>query len=262
MESAVEAWKSWRDERVVSARAPYGPLSLTGTHWLDAPRRAGRELPGHWLVDRPAGNVRLTAARHDGVSVDDTPLDGTVRLCPDGGTAAPRVTHGGRRLELITRTDGYAVRVFDPAAPARTLFAGIDAFPYDPGWVVPARFVAFPSDHTVPLAHSDGRTRPAVFAGTLTFRRGGAAATVTVQRAADGVLSLSLSDATRSAERNDFRVVEVLAPDRAGWTVVDFNRAQLPPSAFAGHYLCPLPPAGNKLPFPVRAGERRLLAHH
>ena len=262
MESAVEAWTSWRDGRVVTARAPYGPLSLTGTHWLDAPRHGGRALPGRWTVDPQSGEVSLTAARHDGVSVDDTPLDGTVRLCPDDPSGVPRITHGGRRLELIRREEGYAVRVFDPAAPARSLFAGIDAFPYDPDWVVPARFVPFPAEQAVPVPHSDGRTRPALFAGTLRFRRGSTEWSVAVQRSAEGALSVSVTDPTRAAERHGFRVVEIPAPDRTTRTTyVDFNRAQLPPSAFAGHYLCPLPPEDNKLPFPVHAGERRLLAH-
>jgi uncharacterized protein (DUF1684 family) len=260
MDTAVEAWKFWRDERAVSARALYGPLSLTGIHWLDEPRRDGRALPGHWTVDRQAGEVALTAARHDGIAVDDVPLEGTVRLCPDDTEHSPRISHGGRRLELIQREDRYAVRVFDPAAPARSAFAGIDAFPYDPAWAVPARFVPFPADRTARVPHSDGRERPAVFAGTLLFRRRSAAYAVEVQRGADGALSVSVTDPTRAGESCGFRVVDIPAPDREGTTLVDFNRAQLPPSAFAEHYLCPLPPGGNALPFPVRAGERRLLA--
>jgi uncharacterized protein (DUF1684 family) len=260
MDDAAEAWTYWRDERVLSARALYGPLALTGTHWLDEPRRDGRSLPGRWTVDRQQGEVTLTAARHDGIAVDDVPLDGTVRLCTSDASNAPRLSHGGRRLELIQREDRYAVRVFDPGAPARFAFAGIDAFPYDPAWAVPARFVPFPADRSVRVPHSDGRRRPAVFAGTLRFRRRGTAYAVAVQRAADGAMSISVSDSTRTGESCGFRVVEIGAPDRAGTALVDFNRAQLPPSAFAEHYQCPLPPEGNALPFPVRAGERRLLA--
>jgi uncharacterized protein (DUF1684 family) len=260
MDIAVEAWKYWRDERAVSARALYGPLSLTGTHWLDEPRREGRALPGRWTVHRQAGEVTLTAARHDGIAVDDVPLEGTVRLCTGDTRNAPRISHGGRRLELIQREDRYAVRVFDPASPARSTFAGIDAFPYDPAWAVPARFVPFPADRTERVPHSDGRKRSAVFAGTLLFHRRSTAYAVAVQRGADGDLSVSVSDTTRSGESCGFRVVDIPAPDHVGTTLMDFNRAQLPPSAFAEHYLCPLPSEGNALPFPVRAGERRLLA--
>ncbi|WP_052434755.1 DUF1684 domain-containing protein [Streptacidiphilus melanogenes] len=268
MDAAVEAWKFWRDERVLNARAPYGPLSLTGTYWLDELRPNSRALPGRWSVVPRSGQavraaaVALTAARHDGVTVDDVPLDGTVRLHPaDGaeGPDAPRIGHGGRRLELIVREGRHAVRVFDPASRARSGFAGIDAFPYDPDWVLPAQFAPFAADRTVRVPHSDGRKRPTVLAGTLTFSRGSTGCRVEVRRAADGALTVSLVDATRTAQERGFRVVEIPAPDGTGTTLVDFNRAQLPPSAFAEHYLCPLPSAGNTLPFPVRAGERRLL---
>jgi uncharacterized protein (DUF1684 family) len=162
-------------------------------------------------------------------------------------------------LELIVRDGRYAVRVFDPASRARSAFAGIDAFPYDPEWVVSATFVPFAADRAVIIPHSDGRKRPAVLAGTLSFRRGSATHRVNVQRAAEGGLDVSLTDRTRDAERCGFRVVEIPPPDRTGRTLVDFNRAQLPPSAFAEHHLCPLPTQDNALPFPVRAGERRVL---
>ncbi|WP_042417990.1 DUF1684 domain-containing protein [Streptacidiphilus anmyonensis] len=262
MDAALEAWKHWRDERVVNARALHGPLSLTGTHWLDAPRATGSALPGRWTVDRAADQVVLTAARHDGISVDDVPLDGTLRLSPkDTGAYAPRLSHGGRWLEPIVREDRYAVRVFDPAADARTAFAGIDAFPYDASWVLPARFEAFPARRTVTVPHSDGRTRPTVLVGTVTFCQGSAVRSMAAQRTPEGALNVSLADLTRRAETCGFRVVEIPEPDPSGATVVDFNRAQLPPSAFAEHYLCPLPPEGNTLPWSVRAGERRVLEH-
>ncbi|SEM78425.1 DUF1684 domain-containing protein [Streptacidiphilus jiangxiensis] len=268
MDAAFETWKHWRDERVISARALYGPLSLTGTHWLDAPRSSGPNLPGRWTVDRQpgrnakGGQVVLTAARHDGISVDDRPFDGTLRLCPeDGGAGGPRIGHGGRKLELIARESRYAVRVFDPAARARAAFAGIDAFPYDDRWVLPARFEPFPASRSVRVPHSDGHTRPTVLVGTVTFRQGSALYTLAAARTPEGTLNVTVADLSRRAEKCGFRVVEMPAPDPLGTTVVDFNSAQLPPSAFAEHYLCPLPPEGNTLPLPVRAGERRLLSH-
>ncbi|MEU7720084.1 DUF1684 domain-containing protein [Streptomyces tibetensis] len=47
------------------------------------------------------------------------------------------------------------------------------------------------------------------------------------------------------------------APDAEGLTTVDFNRALLPPCAFADHLVCPFPPPGNTL-IEVAAGERML----
>jgi uncharacterized protein (DUF1684 family) len=42
---------------------------------------------------------------------------------------------------------------------------------------------------------------------------------------------------------------------------LDFNRAVLPPCAFSDAFICPLPPPGNVLPFPVTAGEKQVLNH-
>jgi hypothetical protein len=37
---------------------------------------------------------------------------------------------------------------------------------------------------------------------------------------------------------------------------LDFNRAYSPPCAFTDFATCALPPSQNRLPFPVRAGEK------
>ena len=44
------------------------------------------------------------------------------------------------------------------------------------------------------------------------------------------------------------------APD--GRTVLDFNFAYNPSCAYSPRWVCPLAPAGNRLPQPVRAGEK------
>ncbi len=49
-------------------------------------------------------------------------------------------------------------------------------------------------------------------------------------------------------------------PPAGGKIVLDFNRAYSPPCAFTPHATCPLPPANNRLPVAVEAGE--LFAGH
>ena len=53
------------------------------------------------------------------------------------------------------------------------------------------------------------------------------------------------------------RFLWVDAPDAYGRTVVDFNRAYNPPCAFSAFATCPLPPAQNRLPLEIRAGEKK-----
>ena len=40
--------------------------------------------------------------------------------------------------------------------------------------------------------------------------------------------------------------------------VVDFNRAYNPPCVFTPFATCPMPPAGNRLPLAIEAGERMI----
>jgi len=70
------------------------------------------------------------------------------------------------------------------------------------------------------------------------------------------ILELTFADATNGVSTKQFRFLKFAASDSAGVVELDFNRAFLPPCAFGKGYLCPIPPAQNRLPFAVDAGER------
>jgi uncharacterized protein len=259
--SSLDDWKHWRDERVVAARAPHGPLALTGTHWLADLRGGVPGVPGRW--EQQDNCVVLTAAAHDGLAVDGAALDGPVKLCPDTAPKPSVITHGGRLLILILRDGEYAVRIYDPASAARTAFAGIDAHPYDEQWALPARFTPYEVDRSIDVRNADGRERPLALAGTVGFTvpDSGEALTLNVSRAGDGSLSAVFADATSGTGSFGFRFVSLAAPDQDGATVLDFNRAYLPPCAFADHFICPFPPPGNRLAVAVPAGETHVFQH-
>ncbi|AXI80133.1 DUF1684 domain-containing protein [Peterkaempfera bronchialis] len=252
-----DAWNHWRDTRVAAAAAPYGPLALTGTHWLAEPPATPAELPdvpGRWSAGAD-GTVVLTAVAADGLIADGAPVDGTVRLRPDTDPAPSVAEAGERRLIPIAREGVLAVRVYDPAAPARAAFAGIDAYDWSAAWVVPARFTPYDDDRTVAVPNADGKQRALALAGEIAFDLGGETRTLTVGRTATG-LSAVFGDATSGRETYRFRFLTLPAPDADGRTTLDLNRAHLPPCAFADHFICPFPPPGNVLPIPVQAGEK------
>lgn len=71
-------------------------------------------------------------------------------------------------------------------------------------------------------------------------------------------LSVTFGDATNGPDTFGFRQLNVKAPGPGTHAiVVDFNRATLPPCAFSDHFICPVPPFGNRLPVPVAGGEKR-----
>ncbi|MEU0740564.1 DUF1684 domain-containing protein [Streptomyces sp. NPDC006134] len=257
---ASDAWKRWREQRVATVSAPYGPPALTGTHWLeDHPDGRLPGIPGTWRADGDA--VVLTATGADGLTVDGRPADGEVRLTADRGPAdAARVACGERRLVVMAREGVWGVRDFDPDAEARRRFCGIAVTPYDPRWSVPGRFTPYgDGSRTVRVPNADGRERGLGLGGELAFTLGGRELTLQVSVEQGGSLWAVFADSTSGSTSYRFRFLHPAAPDADGRTTVDFNRALLPPCAFAGHFVCPFPPPGNTLGIAVEAGERNLL---
>ncbi|WP_328497288.1 DUF1684 domain-containing protein [Streptomyces sp. NBC_00414] len=256
---ASEAWKHWHQQRTDTVSAPYGPLALTGTHWIeDHPEGRLPDMPGRWALDGDA--VLLTAEEADGVLVDGRPLTGEVRLSADlGPVGDARVAYGERRFVVLVREGLWGVRDFDPASPARQAFRGIVATPYDPRRSVPGRFTPYGENRTVRVGNADGRERGLGLDGELAFVLDGHESTLQVTVQEDGSLWAVFADATSGHGSYRFRFLRPAAPDAQGRTTVDFNRALLPPCAFADHFICPFPPPGNTLGAEIAAGERDLL---
>ncbi|MCX4822070.1 DUF1684 domain-containing protein [Streptomyces sp. NBC_01142] len=251
-------WQTWHEQRTATVSAPYGPLSLTGTHWLaDYPEGRVPAVPGTWTED--GGEVVLTASADDRLSVDGKPLTGRIRLTADHGPISEsRVAHGERRLVLLRREGLWAVRDFDPASPARQAFRGIDVTAYDARWVLPGRFR--PYEHrSVRVENADGRERGLGLGGEIVFALDGEECTLHVAVEPDGSLWAVFADATSGDTSYRFRFLRPCAPAADNSVTVDFNRSLLPPCAFADHFICPFPPPGNTLVAGVPAGERNLL---
>ncbi|MER6524998.1 DUF1684 domain-containing protein [Streptomyces sp. NPDC001508] len=251
-----DEWKRWHEQRTETASAPYGPLALVGTHWIeDHPEGRLPAIPGKWVADGDA--VVLHATEADGLTLDGRPFAGAARLGADAEPAA-RVTLGARRLVVLVREGIWGVRDYDPDAATRRAFRGIDAAPYDPRWSVPGRFTPYEAARTVRVGTADGVERGLALAGELSFTLAGRERTLQVARQADGRLWAVFADATSGDGSFRFRFLYPAAPDAEGRTTVDFNRAQLPPCALADHFLCPFPPPGNTLGAAIEAGERNL----
>ncbi|MER6980939.1 DUF1684 domain-containing protein [Streptomyces carpinensis] len=258
MTDASDQWKQWHERRTETVSAPYGPLALTGTYWLeDHPGGRIPAIPGIWTADGDA--VVLTAAGTDGLTVDGRPLAGEVRLGADTGPVeGARVALGERRLVVLVREGIWGIRDYDPASAARRAFRGIVATAHDPRWSVPGRFTPYEKSRTVRVPNADGRERGLGLAGELAFTLDGRELTLQVAQDRDGGLWAVFADATSGNGSFRFRFLYPGAPDAEGRTTVDFNRAVLPPCAFADHFVCPFPPPGNTLDLAIAAGERLL----
>ncbi len=257
---AQRQWQAWREQRTETVSAPYGPLALTGTHWLgDVPDGRIPAIPGRWTA-RPGegGGVLLTAGPEDGLTLDGRPLEGEALLRPDSGPATARLAHGARKLLVMRREGQWAVRVYDPQSPGRRAFAGIDTFDHDERWALPGVFRPYERERTIAVENADGLRRGLDLAGELAFGVGGEEYTLQVSAEADGAMWAVFADGTSGVSSYRFRFLKPPPPAADGSMSIDFNRAVLPPCAFADHFICPFPPPGNRLPFDVPAGERNL----
>jgi uncharacterized protein (DUF1684 family) len=160
-----------RRERAVSAR---GPLALTNTQWVDSEQPIWG-VPGVWA---PApvglGGLVVTAAATDGIVVDGTVVDGTVHVAGDDAVHPSEVRFDGGATGTVIADDdrtSYALRVWDPASEAVRAFGTIDAFPYDPRWVVTAEFVPTPVGTEVDIRHQKDLdlARPKPLPGLIRF---------------------------------------------------------------------------------------------
>lgn len=256
-DAEAEAWREWHEHRTATVSAPYGPLG--GTYWL-ADYLEGRipAVPGRRRAH--GGGVVLTARAEEGVELDGRPLIGEAALAADEGRPAhSRLAAGEVRLVVIRREGQWAVRVYDPAAPARHAFAGIEATPYDPAPALPGHFRPYPERRTVQVGNADGRARGRGLGGEPTFVREGVPYALQVAvDADDGSFWAVFGEATGGGSSHRFRFPHPGTPGPDGAVTVDLNRARLLPRAFADHFIRPFPPPGNTLSFEVAAGERRL----
>lgn len=140
---ASEAWRKWHERRIGTVSAPYGRLSLVGTHWVEGfPDGRIPAIRGWWAAD--GDGVVLTSVTPDGLTFDGEPFAGEVRSAVDQGPAGvARVGLGERRLVVLVREGGWGVRDFGPAAETRTAFKGVEVTAYDPRLPVPGQFTPY-----------------------------------------------------------------------------------------------------------------------
>lgn len=223
--SAREDHTRWRAERERAVTAPLGNLALVQTRWTgDSPDLASAR-------DAAPDGVQVTAIE---------------------------------RTDIDSGLPQHGLRVWDARSPAIAHFAHIEAYDYDPAWVIEGTFHAVESGRTIPFEHirDNGGTRELIVPGDITATIGGVERTLAAFDDG-GTLLLVFGDATNGVETygpGRFLFVQRVEGD-AGTVILDFNRAFVPPCGFSAHYNCPLPPASNRFELPVRAGEKRVVFH-
>jgi uncharacterized protein (DUF1684 family) len=253
MTTYEDDWQDWKTKRERDLAAPYGWLALVSLDWLDETPRKYGDLPGLWWQDAEAAYVDPQDAEltHEGDA-----LTGVRRFELVNSGAGTRVLAGDVEIE-VARRSGYLIRVHDPKADVLKDFHGVPAYEPAEEWVLSGRYEPFDTPRPTTVgAVVEGLSHVYTAPGVVRFEYGGEEHTLTAFNGINGGLSILFTDATSGVTTYAANRSLAVADPKDGQVVLDFNRAVNLPCAFTDFATCPLPPAGNRLPFAVEAGEK------
>jgi uncharacterized protein (DUF1684 family) len=142
-------------------------------------------------------------------------------------------------------------------------FSGLQYFPPDPKFRVNAAVVRINGTEVVSVLMNDGSTEDYYRYGFAEFRLKKKPQRLMLLKAASnlqsGRLFLAFTDNTNgSITYGGGRYIN-LFQQTEGRVTIDFNMAYNPYCVYNADYVCPLPPAENRMSIPVRAGEKLYL---
>jgi uncharacterized protein (DUF1684 family) len=145
----------------------------------------------------------------------------------------------------------------------RNGFQGLDYYPADPSLRFQLRLNRYPSPREVRIGTNTGEVRSGLRYGYFEFEVGGKVYRLQAYRMHEEQggrgpsLFVPFRDATTGAETYAAGRYIELPENTTGVYELDFNRAYNPFCAYGRDFSCPVPPAENTLPIPIRAGEKR-----
>ncbi|WP_433795149.1 DUF1684 domain-containing protein [Actinoplanes sp. CA-252034] len=255
--SFQQQWDQWHTGHEKRRADPHGFLAITGLHWLTETPQSFDDAPGAWSTG-PSG-VTVALAEGESLTTATGTITGTHTFEPIEERGDVIVEHGDVHIEIARRGGHDVVRPRSPRSPLLTAYTGTPAYPADEKWVVTGRFVRFdePQPTTVGSV-AEGIEHVYESPGRVEFEVGGEQLSlIAFNGTAPGSLSVLFTDATSGLTTYAAnRSLAVAAPAEDGTVTLDFNRATNLPCAYVDFATCPLPPAGNRLPVAIEAGER------
>ena len=266
-EDEVAAWKQNRFNRL---SRDDGWLTLAGFAWLEEGANsvgsdsgsavrlpAGKTAARVGTLERRGERVTFTAA--PGVEVTSGGAAVTELVLVDDSAGEPTLlTTGPVTFFAIRRADRLAVRIRDREAAALKAFRGMDYYPLDRSWRIDGRFEPASEVKELPIPNILGFDEMIPSPGHVVFSVDGVEhRLLALDDTGDGRLFLVFGDPTNGKETYGGGRFLYADPPADGKVVIDFNRAYNPPCVFTPFATCPLPPPGNRLSFPIRAGEKK-----
>jgi uncharacterized protein (DUF1684 family) len=260
--------EEWHRSRIMELRSESGWLNLAGLFWLkegiqrfggsdtDDPAFPKGKIPPHAGFFILSGDT-VRMAVNEGVIIE---MDGlrtmqTVAFHP-GMSSPPNFRHGSLAWTVIKRGNLTGIRLRDLDHPALQEFKGVERYPPDTAWRIRARLVRPALQTYIPVTNVLGQTTRNPSPGKVEFELKGIDYTLDALEEGN-LLFILFADETNGWETYPSgRFLYASKPGPDGSLELDFNKSINPPCAFTPYATCPLPPAQNRLPLKVEAGER------
>jgi len=252
----------FHERRNLAVVQPKGNLALVNTQWVDSEQTI-YGVPGVWApLPNGESGLRVTATASDGIRVNGELVDGTVTVAGKDSAEPGEITFSDTVSGFVIASEGgsYALRVWDAESEGIQAFGSIDAFPYNPEWVITAKFTEVDGGTVLGFEHlkDDGKTREMVIPGEITFTKDGIDYNLAAFKSGRA-LQLVFADATNGDTTYSVGRFLFVAPNADGTITLDFNRAVVPPCGFSHAFNCPMPPRQNRFSVPIEAGEKNAL---
>jgi uncharacterized protein (DUF1684 family) len=253
----ARAWERWHVLHEEDRASRHGFLAVTGLHWLTETPQRFDDAPGSWTSGDGGPVVELAAGEE--LEVDGVWVTGRHAFGPIAERDGVTVNAGEIAIEVARRGGHDIVRPRNPAHPLRANYSGTPTYLPNPRWLAQGRFEPYDVPRAITVdAAVEGLHHVYESPGEVEFTlRGETFRLIAFNGKAAGSLFVLFTDATSgitSYAAN--RSLAIEAPDADNAVVLDFNRASNLPCAYTDYATCPLPPAGNRLPIGIEAGEK------
>jgi uncharacterized protein (DUF1684 family) len=267
--SPIAAWEAWRaEENAAWSTKEFAILKIDDAVYLNEGQSAWltnkkqKVLQYAWTLDAlaaPSGlRVTYTAPKAEVVYKGKTQTFTLEK--PQSVNVAPGIDVRFAVTQMKPGVDGLRVMVYNQAHPTARTFKGLDHFPYNASAVVEAKLERAAKAEGIDFQTSRGWYKRFYKMGEAVFTLEGK--TVRLSMFAEDadpakVTSLSTFFLDELAGKETYGVGRYIDIDVKGLPdtlTIDFNRAYNPNCARSPHYNCPL--ATDKIPLPVRAGEK------
>jgi uncharacterized protein len=250
-------WAQWHENHERQLADPHGFLAVTSLNFLNSTPVRFPDAPGEWSTG--PGGVTVDLAAGESLTVDGETVSGHYTFPPIPERGGINAVAGDAVIEVAKRGGFDIVRPRHPDHPLRTQYRGTPAYEPDDRWVVTGRFVPSdaPRDVTVGAA-VEGLEHVYESPGRVEFEVDGTPLALTVfnGRTAGSLFALFTDETSGVTTYAANRSLAIDAPAADGTVTLDFTHATNLPCAYTDFATCPLPPAENRLPIAVEAGEK------